>query len=85
MVKTHKVKKLALNLQLLTVQILTNDVQVLILCHFYFITTVTYIGNQVFDKKIMKTSIVVFFQFRVFLAFVITWTLLKYLRTRTLA
>ena len=38
--KAKKVKKLALNLQLLTVQILTNDVQVLILCLFYFITTV---------------------------------------------
>ena len=32
--------KLALNSQLLTVQILTNDVQVLILCLSYFITTV---------------------------------------------
>ena len=35
-----KVKKLALNLQLLIVQILTNDVQVLILCLSYYITTV---------------------------------------------
>ena len=78
----NKVEKLALNSKHTDC---SNDVQVLILCHFYFITTVTYIGNQVFDKKIMKTSIVVFFQFRVFLAFVITWTLLKYLRTRTLA
>ena len=42
MVKTHKVKKLALNLQLPTVQILTNDVQVLILCLSYSITTVLY-------------------------------------------
>ena len=40
MVQTKKVKKLALNSQLLTVQILTNDVQVLILCLSYFITTV---------------------------------------------
>ena len=39
--KPKKVKKLALNSQLLTVQILTNDVQVLILCLSYFITTVT--------------------------------------------
>ena len=38
--KIKKVKKLALNLQLLSVQILTNDVQVLILCTSHFITTV---------------------------------------------
>ena len=38
--KPKKVKKLALNAQLLIVQILTNDVQVLILCLSYFITTV---------------------------------------------
>ena len=38
--KPKKVKKLALNPQLLTVQILTNDVQVLILCLSYLITTV---------------------------------------------
>ena len=38
--KPKKVKKLALNSQLLTVQILTNGVQVLILCPSYFITTV---------------------------------------------
>ena len=38
--KTNKVKKLALNSQLLTVQILTNNVQVLILCLSYSITTV---------------------------------------------
>ena len=36
-----KVKKLALNPQLLTAQILKNDVQVLILCLSYFITNVT--------------------------------------------
>ena len=39
--KPKKVKKLALNSQLLTFQILTNDVQMLILCLSYFITTVT--------------------------------------------
>ena len=39
-----KVKKWALNSQLLTVQILTNDVQVLILCLSYFITTVLETG-----------------------------------------
>ena len=33
-------KKFTLNLQLQTIQILTNDVQVLILCLSYFITTV---------------------------------------------
>ena len=38
--KPKKVKKLALNSQLLTFQILTNDVQVVILCLSYFITTV---------------------------------------------
>ena len=40
MYKPKKVKKLSLNSQLPTVQILINDVQVLILCLFYFITTV---------------------------------------------
>ena len=39
--KPKKVEKLALNSQLLTVQILTKDVQVLILCLSYFITTVS--------------------------------------------
>ena len=38
--KHQKVKKFALNLQLQTIQILTNDVQMLILCISYFITTV---------------------------------------------
>ena len=38
----QKVKKLVLNSQLLSVQILTNDVQVLIFCLSYFITTVLY-------------------------------------------
>ena len=38
--KPKKVKQLALNSQLLTVQTLTNDVQVIILCLSYFITTV---------------------------------------------
>ena len=36
----QKIKKFALNLQLQTIQILTNDVQVLILCLSYYITTV---------------------------------------------
>ena len=36
----QKIKKFALNLQLQTIQILTNDVQVLIFCLSYFITTV---------------------------------------------
>ena len=39
--KPKDVKKLALNSQLLSVQILTNDVHVLILCLSYFITTVS--------------------------------------------
>ena len=38
---SKKVKELLLNSPLLTVQILTNDVQMLILCLSYFITTVT--------------------------------------------
>ena len=38
--KPKKVKKLVLNSKLLTVQILTNDVQVVILYLSYFITTV---------------------------------------------
>ena len=38
--KSQKVEKNALNWQLKTVQILTNDVQILILCLSYFITTV---------------------------------------------
>ena len=42
-----KVKKLALNSQLLTVQILINDVQVLILCLSYFITTVIKSGYYI--------------------------------------
>ena len=40
--KSKTVKKFALDSQLLTVQILTNDVQVLISCPSYFITTVPY-------------------------------------------
>ena len=40
MYKPKKVKKLALNSQSPTVQILTNDVHVLILCLSYSITTV---------------------------------------------
>ena len=55
--KPKKVKKLALNSQLLTVQILTIDVQVLILCLSYFITTVpchrvTLESNYLFVVKI---------------------------------
>ena len=46
MIQTQKVKKLALNSQLLTVQILTNDVQVLILCLSYLITTVKLLVTQ---------------------------------------
>ena len=45
-----KVKKLALSSQLLTVQILSNDVQVLILCLSYFFTSVhgVFFGNLQF-------------------------------------
>ena len=39
--KSKKVRKLALDSQLLIVQILTNDIQVLIFCLSYIITTVT--------------------------------------------
>ena len=38
--KLQKIKKFALNSQLQTVQILTNDVQMLVLCLSYIITTV---------------------------------------------
>ena len=38
--KPPKVEKFALNLQLQTIQILTNDVHMVILCLSYFITTV---------------------------------------------
>ena len=38
--KSKNVKKLAFNPQLQTVQTLTNDVQMLIFCLSYFITTV---------------------------------------------
>ena len=38
--KQQKMKKFALNLQLQPFQILTNDVQMLIFCLSYFITTV---------------------------------------------
>ena len=39
-VSRSKIKKFALNLQLQAIQILTNDVQMIIFCLFYFITTV---------------------------------------------
>ena len=51
--KPEKVKKLALKSQLLTVQILTNDVQVVILCLSYFITTVI----QIVHGKLLKKDI----------------------------
>ena len=47
--KPKKVKKLALNSQL--TEILTNDVQVLILCHSYFITTVIASMSSITLKK----------------------------------
>ena len=50
--KLKKVMKLALNSQLLTVQILINDVQVLILCLSYFITTV-----QLRNVLVMQTGL----------------------------
>ena len=40
--KPKQVKKLALNSQLPTVQVLTNDVQGLILCLSYFVATVLF-------------------------------------------
>ena len=46
-----KVEKFALNSQLLTVQIWTNIVQVLILCLSYFITTAC---SQQFDAETLK-------------------------------
>ena len=47
--KSKKVKKLVLNSQLLTVQILANDVQVLILCLSYFL------HNLIEPKVIFQT------------------------------
>ena len=38
--KHHKIKKFPLNLQLQKIQILTNNVEMLLLCLSYFITTV---------------------------------------------
>ena len=49
--KLDKIKKLALNLQPQTIQILTNDVQMLILWLSYSITAVpilSYYGNKSF-------------------------------------
>ena len=51
--KPKNVKKLALDSQLLTVQILANDVQVLILCLFYFITVRTFMIH-IYKEKDMK-------------------------------
>ena len=45
--------KLALNSQLPTVQILANDVQVLILCLFYFITVRTFMIH-IYKEKDMN-------------------------------
>ena len=45
--KSKKVKKLALDSQLQTVQILTNDVLMLILYLSYFITTVNNIIDEI--------------------------------------
>ena len=50
--KPQKVSKLALNSQLKTVQILTNNVQMLMFCLSYFITTVCVL------KIIIKMTIV---------------------------
>ena len=47
---------MALNLQLLTVQILTNDVQMLILCLSYFITTVQKKSELISDKDKVATD-----------------------------
>ena len=52
--KPKKVKKLALISQLLTIQILTNDVQVLILCLSYFIATVIIAFQRLFLKNTAK-------------------------------
>ena len=49
--KAQKFKKLALKSQLPTVQILTKDVQVLILCLSYFITTAVYCTDNLCTKQ----------------------------------
>ena len=54
--KPKKGKKLALNLQLLTLQILTNDVKVLILCLCYFVTTV-HVNSRVILLKIVRSIV----------------------------
>ena len=57
--KPKKVTKLALNSQLLTVQILTNDVQVLILCLSYFITTVKAELRHYLDEMLSQVAVVI--------------------------
>ena len=53
--KPKTITKLALNSQLLTAQILTNDVHVLILCLSYFITTV--ISREIFWTTYVQKSL----------------------------
>ena len=50
--KHQKIKKLALNLWLQTYQILTNNVQMIIFCVSYFITTVKTLGKNPFNAKL---------------------------------
>ena len=54
--KSKKVKKLALDSQLLTVQILTNDVQMLILCLSNFITTVLKVNVEFIHARPITCS-----------------------------
>ena len=56
--KPKKVKKkMALNSQLMTLQILTNDVQVLFLCPFYLITTVHLFHSWLFNGSYQAYSV----------------------------
>ena len=52
--KHQKIKKFALKLQLKTIQILTNDVQMLILCLSYYFTAVI---EGIVVQKSVYTSI----------------------------
>ena len=57
-----KVKKLALNSQILTVQTLTNDVQVYILCLSYFISTVRF---SPFQWNLIKIKLETFLNIKI--------------------
>ena len=55
--RSKKIKKLALDSQVPTVQILTNDVQVLILCLSYFVTTVHSMQGNDYQSQYLLLSL----------------------------